>query len=1098
MSKQLFKVAGPVFTAALLGGFFAWAGDGLEQGFAEPPDSAKAQTWWHWMDGQVSLPGITAELEAIRAMGLGGVHLFMAGKGPTPTNETPCLSPKWKEAVRHAVSECERLGLALTAQNCAGWSGAGGPWITPDKAMFLVETREERVAGGQTVTMPAPPSWPEKGDTFYRDIAILAFPTPPAVREAGALPEPVITASRPVEGLGRLNRKTVSRDLYRKDKEADTVRLEADENRTDWIQLAFPEPVTVRALTLASSGGCIEPDAHKPLVQASPDGETFTNVVQLATYACMYNCELEDVTHALPTTRAKVFRLVWSGPHKVRLTRAAFQSLPALTGLKGLTGEAGRTFVNEPALPHEPDSCLDTQKLADITGTKDDKGQLVWTAPAGDWTVLRVGYRNKRRQNMPAPREASGLECDKFDPEVVSFHFDQYMGLILKEAEACGAKSVKGLLLDSWEAETQNWTHRFPQEFRKRRGYDITPWLPAYAGHIVGNRDQTCRFLRDARQTGNDLLVENFFDVLARRAHERGLAFYSESVGGSGAGTMVADAVEHYFHVDIPMTEAGRPMREAVSAAHLTGRPVVAMEAHTSRAAWEQTPRMLKNDEDSFFSEGISRIVFHTYAHNATPERLYPGPAFWSYGVPFSRGQTWWASGKEWIRYLGRCQFLLQQGLAVADVLACTGEETLGPLVQVYARKGGSAFSDELRGLPEGYEYDLLPASFLIRSLEVNSDGTLSGPGGTVYRLIVLYPSDRLTPELLRKIRSLVAGGATVLGPRPAASVSLSGYPACDEEVRRLAAELWGGCDGAAVREHAFAKGRVLCGMTLGEALERLGVPPDFRARTRDANASVSYVHRRTRGADIYFVRRVSGDADPKEDRLGFRVAGKVPELWDPVSGERRMATAYVQESGMTWIPYEMTEPGSTQFVIFRQPTAEPCGATERNLPVYEKVKELKGPWSLSFKGLDAPERMEVLQLADLSKSDREGVRYFSGTIIYAQSFEWECPVPPGVRLGLGDVCATAEVFLNGKACGVAWTRPCQVDISKALQPGKNAVEIRVANTWANRLIGDLKRPEELRKTWTTYAGYDADADVAKFPSGLMGPVTVLAPAEPK
>ncbi len=507
----------------------------LEEGFANPPKSAKPQTWWHWMDGRVSKPGITAELEAIREMGLGGVHLFMAGKGSTPTNETPCLSEKWKSAVRHAVAECDRLGLDLTAQNAAGWSGAGGPWITPDKSMFWVETHEEHVEGGQSVRMPALPSWPEKGETFYRDIAILAFPTPSAISEAGPLPDPVLTASRPVEGLERLKRKSVSRDLYRKDKEADTVRMDADEARVEWIQFAFPEFVTVRSLTLASIGGCIEPDAHKPLIQESQDGATFANVVQLATYACMYNCELDDVTHALPTTRAKYFRLVWPGPHKVRLTRAAFGSRPALTGLKGLTGEVGRTFVDEPELPHESESCVDPLRIRDITDKKNERGELVWKAPSGNWTVLRVGYRNKRRQNMPAPKEASGLECDKFDPEVVSFHFDQYMGLILKEADACGATSVKGILLDSWEAETQNWTHRFPQEFSRRRGYDLIRWLPAYAGYIVGNRDQTQRFLRDARQTGNDLLVDNFFDVLARRAHERGLVFYSESVGGAAA-----------------------------------------------------------------------------------------------------------------------------------------------------------------------------------------------------------------------------------------------------------------------------------------------------------------------------------------------------------------------------------------------------------------------------------------------------------------------------------------------------------------------------------------------------------------------------------
>ena len=1066
--------------------------DDLEKGFITPPQSARPQTWWHWCDGRVNSSTVTAELEALKAIGVGGVHLFMAGRGPTPANETPCLSAKWKDAVRHAVAECDRLGLELTAQNAPGWSGAGGPWITPDRAMFLVESQEERVSGGKTISLPAPSSWPEEGKRFYRDIAILAFPMPPAVRDAKPLPEPKVTASFPCDRLALLNRKEVSRDLYRKNKEADMIAVEAKEPRSDWIEFEFPTPVTVRCVTIASFG-CHEPDAQRPTVEASDDGETFRPVARLVTYACVYNCELDDVDHAVPATTAKFFRLTWPGRHQVRLSRVQFSGRPVISGLAAKTGVCGRTFVDEPALPEEPDAVIDPKTLVDLTDKKDAKGDLVWTAPPGDWIVLRIGYRNKTRHNMPAPREGSGLECDKFDPEVASFHFDQYMGLILNEAHACGSKAVKGILLDSWEAETQNWTHRFPEEFRKRRGYGVKPWLPAYAGYIVGNRNLTERYLRDARQTCNDLLMENFFDVIRRRAHENGLKFYAESCGGSGAGTMVADAVEHYLHVDIPMTEGGRPMREAVSAAHLTGNPLVAMEAHTSRAAWDVSPRTLRSAEDSFFSLGISRIVFHTYAHNPDPDRLYPGPAFWSYGVTFSRGQTWWPMGKDWITYLSRCQYLLQEGQAVADVLACYGEETLGPLVKVYKkRERGSGYTDALDGLPAGYEYDLLPASFLIRELDVRPDGSVSGPDGSAYRLIALYKSDRMTPELLRKVKTLVAKGATVLGPRPVASVSLSGYPACDDEIRRIADELWGDCDGKDVREHVYGKGRVWCGMTLEEALGRLSIPPDFQFRTRDANTRVSYIHRRENERDIYFVHREFGSVQPDEDRLGFRVTGKVPEIWNPMTGERTVAKAYQQDNGTTWIPFDFGASGTTAFVVFRTATSETKGPGERNFRRFETRQELAGPWALNFKGLCAPETMTLSKLTDLSKSDTDAVSYFSGVITYGSTFDWETSTEGEFRLSLGTVATTAEVYLNDKYCGTVWSSPNEVSVSGLLKRGKNSVEIRVANTWANRLIGDQKLPESQRKTWTTYCGYTSDTDIKKYPSGLIGPVRIL------
>ena len=1075
----------------LLSGGVALADDDLDTGFITPPDSAKPQTWWHWVDGRVNTNTITAELEALKSIGVGGVHLFMAGHGPTPLDETPCLSPKWKDAVRHAVAECDRLGLELTAQNSAGWSGAGGPWITPDHAMFMVESEEKRASCGQTVTLSSLPSWPENGNRFYRDIAILAFPTPPAVCDAKPVPEPKITSNFPCDRLALLNRKEVNRDLYRKNKD-EMIVFEAKEPRTDWIQFEFPEPVTVRSATIASFG-CIEPDSQRPIVQASDNGKDFKPVVRLNTFACVYNCELNDVDHAVPTTTARFFRLVWPDRHQVRLSRVQFSCRPVISGLSGKTGECGHTFLEDLAIQEEPGVAIDPKTMIVLTDKKNSKGDLVWTAPKGDWTILRIGYRSKTQVNMPAPREATGLECDKFDPDVASFHFDQYMGLILDEASACGSNAVKGILLDSWEAGTQNWTHKFPEEFKKRRGYDVKPWLPAYAGYIVENRDLTERFLRDARQTCNELLVENFFDVIHRRAKEHGLKFYAESCGGSGAGTMVADAMDHYLHVDIPMTEAGRPMREAVSAAHLTGNPLVAMETHTARAAWDVSPRSLKTSEDSFFSKGISRIVFHTYAHNPNPEQLYPGPAFWSYGVTFSRGQTWWPMGKEWITYLSRCQYMLQRGNAVADVLACYGEETLGPLVKIYKKnEHGSGYSDALEGLPAGYEYDLLPASFLIRDLDVRPDGSVSGPDGSVYSLITLYRSNRATPELLRKIKTLVENGATVLGPKPVASISLSGYPACDTEVRQIAEQLWGNCDGKSVREHAYGKGRVLCGMTLQEALMRVSIPPDFRYDMRDANAQVSYIHRQENGTDIYFVHLASGSVNPNEDRLGFRVVGKVPEVWNPMTGERTVATAFRQENGTTWIPFDFVDTaGTTAFVVFRKPTSKTEGTASRNFKQFETRQELRGPWSLKFKGVNAPAAIVLSELADLSKSNVDAIKYFSGEITYETSFTWNGSTEGHFRLSLGRVATTAEVFLNDTFCGTVWASPNEVSISGIIKPGKNQLEVRVANTWANRLIGDEKLPESQRKTWTTYSGFRKDTDVARYPSGLIGPVTI-------
>ncbi|MDX9868716.1 MAG: glycosyl hydrolase [Kiritimatiellia bacterium] len=1083
-------------TAGALGVIFAagwvmssaWGADKLAQGFAEPPDSAKPQTWWHWADGNIGKEGITAELEAMRRIGLGGAHLFtVGGYPPVPNPKVPCLSPAWHAMVRHAAAECERLGLALTAQNCAGWSTAGGPWITPDRAMFHVVCERQSVTNGGAVKLAAPPSWPVTGKTFYRDIAVLAFPTPPAYCGAAVLPAPKVTAGFG-EGVdpGLLNRTEAEA------KKSAAAVCGVASNRTGWVRFEFPEAVTCRSVSILGGGReCIEPEEHRPSVWASEDGQAFRKVAQLATFVCVYNCAEDSVTHAIPATRARFFRLVWDGPVKVSLKRVAWGGEPVITAHKAQVGDEGRTMVSEPELPEEAGEAVDPGQIREITGQLDAQGNLVWTAPAGAWTVLRVGFRGTGRGNAPAPKEAQGPECDKFDRETVAFHFDNYIGRILAEARAAKSKAMKGVLVDSWEAGTQNWSPVFRDEFRKRRGYEVLPYLPAYAGFIVGSRERTRRYLRDARQTGSDLVSENFFGTLKTLGNRHGLRLYAESCGGNGAGVMVADGVQHYLYTDIPMTEAGRPMREAVSAAHLTGKPVVAMEAYTQGggADWSSHPGNLKSGGDSFFCAGINRIVFHTYAHNPEVDKLSPGPAFWKYGLPFSRGQTWWEPGRAWIAYLSRCQFLLQQGRAVADVLCFYGEEPAGPIPNVFIKKNRNP--DAWRELPDGYDFDLLPAEFLIKELSVRR-GLLAGPEGAAYRLLVLRDSDRLTPEAAAKIRKLVAAGATVLGPKPSRSPSLSGYPRCDEAVRAIGEEVWGDCDGKAVTRRAFGKGRVFCGVSVAEALNLLQAPPDFTYTCGDANAYLRFIHRRDGDVEIYFV--ASQGPGPVDVQASFRIGGRQPEIWDPVSGRTRDAAAFRQEGGRTVLPLHFEQGGSV-FVIFRRPVAAAAaGAARSNEPALKEALALQAPWAVSFKGWGAPESVVFEKLDNWTERPEKAIRYYSGTAAYRSGFDWSLPVPGEALLDLGSVGVMAEVFLNGTACGIVWTRPYRVDIAKALKPGRNKLEIRVTNTWANRLIGDALLPAAERKTWTTYHGFKADTPVAWFRSGLLGPVTVKIP----
>ncbi len=1060
------------------------ASDELASGFIDPPPSARPQTWWHWADGNIGKEGIAAELEAMRRIGLGGVHMFTVGHyPPVPNPEVPCLSPAWHEMVRFALQTCDRLGLAFTAENCAGWSTAGGPWITPDKGMQHVVWSAHPLTNGAALRLESPPSWPEKGPTFYRDIAVLAFPTPAAYADAPVLPVPAVTSSFSGIDLAGLVRSEAEA------KQAEGVPAEVAEGQAGWVQFEFPAPVTCRSVQLAGSKACIAPPEHAAAVWVSDDGHAFRELCKLSTYVCVYNCAEASVAHALPQTTARFFRLVWSGPAKLKLRRVAWSSQPVIDGHLSKIGEEGRTLCAEPSLPTEAGLAVAPDKLVDLTGQLDPQGNLAWAAPAGPWTVLRIGYRSTGKRNAPAPREASGLECDKFSPTAVAFHFDSYVGTVIADARAVESRAMAGVLVDSWEAGTQNWSPVFRDAFRKRRGYDVLPYLPAFAGFVVGSRELTDRFLRDVRQTGSDLVSENFYGELARQAHKHGLQLYAESCGGCGAGVMVADGVQHYLHADIPMTEGGRPMREAVSAAHLAGKPVVAMEAFTQGggADWNSCPASLKSGGDAFLCAGINRIVFHTYAHNPDLSRLYPGPAFWKYGLPFSRGQTWWEPGRAWITYLSRCQFLLQRGRAVADVLYFYGEEPAGPIPNFFAAKGNNA--DQWPELPKGYEYDLLPAEFLIKELSVRR-GLLAGPEGASYRLLVLRDSDRLTPEAAAKLRKLVRAGAAVLGPKPRRSPSLSGYPRCDEQVRAIGDEVWGACDGLSVKQRAYGKGRVFCGLSVQEALAALALPPDFTFACDDANAEVRAIHRREGETDLYFLSNQGHGAVDIE--AGFRVSNRLPEIWDPVTGQTREAAAFRQAGGRTCVPLHFETSGSV-FVVFRKALAAGAdGTAKSNEPAFKDALALTGPWQVSFApGWGAPETETFAALEDWSKRPEAGIRHYSGTAVYRTAFEWAAPASGAVRLDLGGVAVIAEVSVNGTPCGVAWTRPYRVDVTRALRPGRNELEVRVANTWANRLIGEGRVAGATLHTWTTYHAFTTATPL--FRSGLLGPVALQA-----
>jgi len=543
-----------------------------------------------------------------------------------------------------------------------------------------------------------------------------------------------------------------------------------------------------------------------------------------------------------------------------------------------------------------PEMVIDQSRITDVTSRMDKGGRFVWDVPAGKWTVMRFGHTSTGVENAPSPDSGRGLECDKLSKEGIEANFEGMMAKLIADVGPLAGKALAATHIDSWENGAQNWTARMREEFRNRRGYDPLPFLPTMAGRVIGSLEISERFLWDLRQTVSDLVVENYAAHLRTLAGRHGLRLSIEAYGGP------CDDAPYAGRCDEPMGEfwigggALQNCKEMACAAHTYGKRIVGAEAFTAddRERWLQHPGSMKALGDRAFCTGINRFVFHRYALQPWLDRR-PGMPMGPWGVHYERTQTWWDWTPAWHEYLARCQFMLRQGLFVADI--CYLQPEASP----------QGYNDHK---PKGYDFDNCSAEVVMTRMTVR-DGRLVLPDGMSYRLLVLPDGHPVTPALLRRIKELVEAGATVLGSRPQRSPGLTDYPKCDQEVKQLADELWGSGDGASGEERRVGQGRVVWGAAPEKALADMGVRPDFTSR-----ATVGFIHRAVGGADIYFV---ANPHDYEVRAVGtFRVSGKRPELWWPDSGRIEPAAMFSEKDGLTSVPLPLGPSGSV-FVVFRK-----------------------------------------------------------------------------------------------------------------------------------------------------------------------------------
>lgn len=942
----------------------------LEQRFADPPASARPWVYWFWINGNISKPGITADLEAMKRVGIGGVlWMEVSGMAWAPDGPVTPASPQWHDCMQWALRECQRLGIEFDLSVDFG-CGSGGPHITPDLSMQKLYWSETPVVGGKNISVEVP-------------------------------------------------KPTVVRNL------------------SAWLR----------------PGAQISPK----VVEAIERTDSYRDVAVLAVPA--------------------------STPPKRRAARG-----------RGPVLDDGTTFRKPQPLPAPPpDALVPAERVVDLTERMSADGRLTWDAPPGPWTIIRLGHASNFKMTRPCPQLAVGLECDRLAKIGIETHYDGFLKQIFTDAGPAAGKALNYVHIDSWEAGGQNWTATFPAEFCRRRGYDLRPWLPVLTGRVVGSAELSDRFLWDMRATVGELIRDNYALRLGELARRHDIKLSIEAYGH-----LCIDNLAYAGVADMPLSEfwargdgqfpkpgGYEPSTKAMaSAAHTYGRPIVAAEAFTSDRAWRDHPFLLKAMGDQKFCEGLNRMVFHLFAHQAY-DTMVPGLTHRKWGQHIQRHNTWWEYSRPWMEYLARCQHLLQQGQCVADVVYWFGE---GAPLNV---------NDMTLEIPEGYNFDLCSAETVLQ-MRVQ-EGRLVLPSGASYRYMRLPEADRMTPALARKIRELVGSGARLIGgPRPQGSPSLTDFPGCDAEVARIAAESWD-------------DGRITSGKTLSEIFAHDKLPPDFEGD------GLRYIHRRVDAMDVYFVSHPENRA--RDAECLFRVAGRQPELWDPESGAIRPLPQFVERDGRTVVPLHFG-PAQSWFVVFRKAAAVADSQAKKNFAAPQSLREINGPWQVAFDPKwGGPAKPETFaQLEDWSKHTDPGIRCYSGTAAYRASFTFDA-LPPRSRvlLDLGAVEVMARVRLNGKDCGIAWKPPYQVDITDAVRAGENQLEISVVNLWINRMIGDEQLPLDAqwkdfetllewpdwfktgkprpsgRYTFSSCRHYQNDSPLV--PSGLLGPVTLRAVA---